>query len=78
MARQSWLYCPKPCCRLSVSDFLQSAVSYYNHRNSYCKLFMCHHNLNTHVFLCIFSCRTLNNFNKLSVIIVKYNKKQIN
>ena len=37
---------------------------------------MCHHNLNVHnVIFWIFQCRTLNNFNKLSVIIVIKNKK---
>ena len=37
---------------------------------------MCHHNLNVHnVIFWILQCRTLNNFNKLSVIIVIKNKK---
>ena len=56
--------------RLSFSDFLQSAVSYRN----WCKLFTCHHNL-----ICFFSCRTLNDFNKISVIIFICNEwKQMN
>ena len=76
MTSHSWLHFLKPCRRLSFSDLLQSAVPYWNQ----CKLFMCHHNLNVHnVVFWIFWCRTLNNFNKLSVIICQIiisNKKQ--
>ena len=62
------LYCPKLRCKLSFSDFLPSAVSYWNYDR------------NTHnVFFCIFSCRTLNNSYKLLVIIVIIcNEKQTN
>ena len=42
-----------------------------------CKLFTCHHNLNTHnIVFYIFKCKTLNNFNKLAVIIAVCNRKQ--
>ena len=69
------LFCPKPCCKLSLSDFLPSTVPYWN----YCRLLICHYNRNTlNVAFCIFSCKTFNNLYDELVIIVICNEKQTN
>ena len=55
-------YGPKPCCKLLFNGFLPSAVPYWN----WCKLLTCYYNLSIHIVFSIFSCRTLNNFDKPS------------
>ena len=68
------LYCQKPCCKLLFSDFLPSPGPYWN----LCKSLKRHYNHNTHnIAFCIFSCKNLNNFYKLLIIVI-CNEKQIN
>ena len=66
------LFCPKPCCNyhLVVSCPQQCHIGINVD-------YWCHYNRNTHnVAFCIFSCRTLNNWYKLLVIIATWNEKQ--
>ena len=68
------LYCPKPVCELSFSRFLPSAVLCWCWGRS----LICRYNHNTHnLAFCIFLCWTFNNFNKLWIVIVINNEKQI-
>ena len=58
------LFCPTLYCELSFSGVLPSIVSYWNYNRS------------THnVAFCIFSCGTLNDLDKLLVVIFICNEK---
>ena len=71
MEHQFWIYGSKSYCKLSFSGILPPTVPFWNQH----KLLMCYYNLNIYVGFYIFLCRTMNNLNKLLIIVVPYTKQ---